>query len=146
MKESNRFAINHFKKMETHKISKTQLWTGRIMSWFVILFMLFDAVIKFVKPPVVIETTVNVLGYAEHHIVLHGFLGLIPTILYIIPRTSILGAVLLTAHLGGAIASNLRVDSPVFSHILFPVYIGILMWGGIWLRDEQLRNIFPFKK
>src|SRR5688500_3100845 len=101
--------------METNKISTSRLWTGRIMSGFVILFMLFYAIIKFFKPPVVIQTTVAELGYAEHHILLHGLFALIPTILYIIPRTSVLGAVLLTAHLGGAIASHLRVDNPVFS-------------------------------
>jgi len=129
--------------MET--ISKSRLWTGRIMSWFAILFLLFDASIKFARIPEVIQTTVNELGYAEHHILVHGFLGLITTVLYIIPRTSILGAVLLTGFLGGAIASNLRVDNPLFSHILFPVYVGILVWGGIWLRDERLRAIFPFK-
>lgn len=132
--------------METNKISKIRLWTGRIMSLLVILFMLFDAIIKFLKPAEVIKTTVNELGYGEHHIILHGFFSLIPTILYSIPRTSILGAVLLTAHLGGAIASHLRVDNPVFSHTLFPVYIATLMWGGVWLRDEHLRSIFPFKR
>ena len=116
------------------------------MSWLVILFMLIDAVTKFIKPPDVLKITVNELGYAEHHIILLGFLSLIPTILYAIPRTSILGAVLLTAHLGGAIASHLRVDNPVFSHMLFPVYLALLMWGGIWLRDEQLRNILPYRK
>jgi hypothetical protein len=132
--------------METNKISKSQIWTGRIMSGFVILFMLFDAVIKFIKPPQVIETTVNELGYSEHHIMLHGFSALIPTILYAMPRTSILGAVLLTAHLGGAIASHVRVDNPLFSHTLFPVYTAILMWGGVWLRDERLQEVFPLKK
>jgi hypothetical protein len=134
------------KKMDTTKISTSRLWTGRIMSWFVILFLLFDATVKFLKLPVVIKTTVGELGYAEHHIILHGFFVLIPTILYAIPRTSVLGAVLLTAHLGGAIASNLRVDNPVFSHTLFPVYTAILMWGGIWLRDERLRSVLPFSK
>lgn len=128
------------------EISKSRLWTGRIMSWFAILFLLFDAILKFVKPPEVVQTTVNELGYAEHHILVHGVLGLTVTILYIIPLTSILGAVLLTGYLGGAVAIHLRVDNPLFSHMLFPVYIGILVWGGIWLRDERLRAIFPFKK
>jgi len=132
--------------METIQISKSRLWTGRIMSGFVVLFLLFDATIKFLKLPPVIETTVNQLGYAEHHILVHGLLALIPTILYAIPRTSVLGAVLLTAYLGGAIASNLRVDNPLFSHLLFPVYIAILMWGGIWLRDERLRALIPYNK
>jgi hypothetical protein len=132
--------------MSAATVSKFQLWISRAMSGAVILFMLFDATIKFIKPIQVIETTVHELGYAEHHILIHGFLALIPTILYAIPRTSILGVVLLTAHLGGAIASNLRVDNPLLSNILFPVYTAILAWGGLWLRDEQLRNLLPIKR
>lgn len=132
--------------MERVAISKSRLWTGRIMSGFVVLFMLFDAIIKFLKLPDVIQNTVNELGYQEHHILIHGLLALIPTILYAIPRTSVLGAVLLTAHLGGAIASHLRVDNPLFSHMLFPVYVGIIMWAGLWLRDEKLSAILPVKK
>jgi DoxX-like family len=120
-----------------------QVITGWVISGFVILFMLFDAVIKFLKPAEVISTTVNELGYAEHHILIHGILALSATLLYAIPRTSILGAILLTGHFGGAIASHLRVDNPIFSHTLFPVYVGILMWLGLWLRNKQLRNIFP---
>ena len=130
--------------MET--TSKTALIVGKIMSWFVILFLLFDAVIKFIKPAPVIQSTMHELGYQEHHIMIHAFLGLIPTLLYAIPRTSILGAVLLTAHLGGAIASHLRVDNPLFSHTLFPVYTAIIMWGGIWLREPRLRNILPYRQ
>ena len=132
--------------MNTNTISKTQLWTGRIMSSLVILFMLFDAVLKFIKPEAVIQTTIHELGYQEHHILIHGLLALIPTILYAIPRTSVLGAVLLTAHLGGAIASHMRVDNPLFSHLLFPVFVAILMWGGIWLRDNRLQKMIPLKQ
>jgi hypothetical protein len=132
--------------METTKISTSHLWIGRILSGIVILFLLFDATIKFLKLPEVVRTTVGELGYSEHHILIHGVLVLACTILYMIPRTSILGAVLLTGYLGGAIASHVRVDNPLFSHTLFPVYIGIMMWGGIWLREERLRNIFPFKR
>lgn len=132
--------------MATGTISKSQLLTGRILSGLVILFMLFDATIKFMKPAEVVKTTVDELGYAEHHILIHGILALTMTLLYAIPRTSILGAILLTAHFGGAIASHLRVDNPIFSHTLFPVYIGILMWLGLWLRNLQLRNLFPLNK
>jgi hypothetical protein len=108
--------------------------------------MLFDATIKFLKIDPVIKTTINELGYQDHHILIHALLALFCTILYAIPRTSILGAVLLTAYFGGAIASNLRVDKPLFSTILFPVYMGIIMWGGIWLKDVRLQQLFPFKK
>ncbi|HET9487280.1 MAG TPA: DoxX family protein, partial [Chryseosolibacter sp.] len=111
-------------------ISKSRLWTGRIMSGSVILFLLFDATIKFLRTEEVIDTTVKQLGWGEHHIIVHAFLVLVPTILYVIPITSVLGAVLLTAHFGGAIAAHLRVDNPLFSHTLFPVYTAILMWGG----------------
>lgn len=129
--------------MTTVAISRTQLYTGRILSGFVVLFMLFDAIIKFVKAPEAIQTTVNELGYSEHHILIHGILALVPTILYAFPKTSFLGAILLTAHLGGAIASHLRVDNPVLSHTLFPVYIALMMWGGLWLKDLGLRKLLP---
>lgn len=117
-----------------------------IMKWFVILFMLFDGIIKFIKPEPVIQTTINELGYKEHHILAHGFLSLIPTLLFVFPRTAVLGAVLMTGHLGGAIASHVRVDNPLFSHTLFPVYIGLLAWGSLWLANERLRSLLPIVK
>jgi hypothetical protein len=131
--------------METNEIPKSQILTGRIISGFVILFMLFDATLKFIKPVEVIQTTVNELGYAEHHILIHGILALTATLLYAIPRTSIIGAILLTAHFGGAVASHLRVDNPIYSHLLFPVYFGILMWLGLWLRNTKLRSLITLK-
>lgn len=115
------------------------------MSGLVILFMLFDSISKFFKPAPVVEGTVS-LGYAEHHIVVIAVLGLIPTLLYIFPRTSVLGAVLLTGYMGGAIATHVRLDAPLFSNTLFPVYIAILMWGGLWLREERVRKLLPLKK
>ena len=84
-----------------NNMSKATLWTSTIMRWFVILFMLFDAIMKFIKPEAVINTTINELGYKDHHIIFHGFTALIPTLLFMIPRTRLLGAILLTAHLGG---------------------------------------------
>jgi hypothetical protein len=125
----------------TQSISKGRLWTGRIMSGLAILFMLFDSILKLIKPPEVVEGTV-VLGFAEHHILLIGILGLISTLLYAIPRTTVLGAILLTGYFGGVIATHIRLDNPLFSHILFPVYIAILVWGGIWLRDERVLKLF----
>ena len=132
--------------MEKKHTSKAVFWTSTIMRWFVILFMLFDAVIKFIRPAPVMQSTITELGYKEHHILIHGFTALLPTLLLIIPRTRILGAILLTAHLGGAIASQLRIDNPAFSHTLFPLYIGVLMWSSIWLGDERLRSVFPVVK
>ena len=130
--------------METS--SKASHWASVIMRWMVILFMLFDAIIKFIKPAPVIQATIQELGYKDHHILIHGLTALIPTILFIFPRTTILGAILLTAHLGGAIASQLRVDNPLFSNILFPVYVALLMWGSIWLKSERLRSVLPLIK
>ncbi|MFC0212392.1 DoxX family protein [Paenibacillus chartarius] len=123
-------------------ISKGSLWTGRIMSWLTIAFMLLDSVMKLVKPPEVVEGTLT-LGFAEHHITVIGILGLAATILYAIPRTSFLGVLLLTGYFGGVIATHLRMDAPLFTHLLFPVYLAVLAWGGIWLRDRRVRNLIP---
>jgi hypothetical protein len=131
--------------MENQSESKTKRWTSYIMSGLVILFMLFDSIMKFVKPPEVIEGTVA-LGFAESHLTTLGTLGLVSTLLYIFPRTSILGAVLLTGYFGGAMATHVRLNNPLFSHILFTVYLGILMWGGLWLRNQKLRELFPVIK
>lgn len=125
----------------TEKISKGRLWTGRIMSGIVILFMLFDGISKLFKPAVVVEGTVT-LGFAEHHIVTIGILALLSTLLYAIPRTAILGAVLLTAFYGGVVATQIRVDAPLFSNTLFAVYLAILAWGGLWLRNDKVRRLF----
>lgn len=127
----------------TYTLPKPALLTGKILSAFVILFMAFDIAMKFIQPEPVLQTTIHELGYKPHHILMHGWLALIPTILYLVPRTSILGAILLTAYFGGAIASHLRVDNPLFTHMLFPVYLAIFMWAGLWLRNERLRKIFP---
>lgn len=126
-------------------ISKARIWTSRIMGGIVILFMLFDSVFKFIKPAEVVQGTVE-LGYAEHHLPVIGILGLLSIVLYAIPRTSLLGVVLLTGYFGGAIATHIRLDNPLFSHVLFPVYLAILAWGALWLKDEKVRQLIPFKK
>jgi hypothetical protein len=125
--------------------SKGKLWTGRIMGGLVIAFMLMDSIFKFFPNEMVTAGTVE-LGYQAHHIPVWGTLGFISILLFIIPRTQILGAILLTGYFGGAIATHVRLDNPLFSHILFPVYLAILMWGSLWLRNENLRNLFPVKK
>ena len=102
--------------------------------------MLADSIFKFIQPAEVVQGTVD-LGYATHHIAIIGMLGLLSILLYAIPRTAILGAILLTGYFGGAIATHLRLDNPLFSHTLFPVYLGILAWGGLWLRDERVRRL-----
>lgn len=131
--------------INTNQISKPRLWTSWIMSGLVILFMLADSAFKFIKPAEVVEGTIA-LGYAEHHLLVIGMLGLLSTLLYAWPRTAVLGAVLLVGYFGGAIATHLRLDNPLFSHTLFPVYLAILAWGGIWLRDKRLHELIPLKK
>ena len=126
-------------------VSKTKLWTSYVMSGLVILFMLMDGIMKFVKPPEVIEGTLA-LGFAEHHLPVIGLLGLISTLLYTFPRTSIVGAILLTGYFGGAVATHLRLNNPLFTHTLFTVYFGILIWGGLWLRNSKLRELLPLRQ
>ena len=126
-------------------LSKGRLWAARIMSGLPALFLLVDAVGKLVRPAPVVEGTLQ-LGYPESVILGLGIVLLACTVLYIIPRTAILGAILLTGYLGGAVATHVRVGSPLFSHILFPVYLGVLIWGGLYLRDERLRAMFPLRR
>jgi hypothetical protein len=128
-------------------ISGTALWGGRILSGLVVLFMLFDGGIKLVPLDVVIEAT-SQLGYPPSTNLARtlGVLGLACTALYAIPRTAVLGAILLTGYLGGTVASHLRVGSPVFSHLLFGVYLGLMVWGGLFLRDARVRALIPFRQ
>jgi hypothetical protein len=126
-------------------VSKTKRWTSYVMSGLVILFMLMDSIMKFVKPSEVIEGTLA-LGFAEQHLPIIGTLGLISTLLYAFPRTSILGAILLTGYFGGAVATHLRLNNPLFTHTLFTVYFGILIWGGLWLRNIKLRELLPLRQ
>jgi hypothetical protein len=125
--------------------SKRRLWTGRIMSTLPALFLLVDGVGKLVKLAPVVQGTVQ-LGYPESVLLGLGIVLLSCTVLYMIPRTAVLGAILLTGYLGGAVATHVRVGSPLFSHILFPVYLAVLLWGGLYLRDERLRALIPLRR
>jgi hypothetical protein len=125
--------------------SRKSLWVGRILSGFAVLFMVSDGVIKLFQITAVKETFTQ-LGYPTDLAVGIGILGLICVAIYLIPRTSVLGAILLTGYLGGAVATHVRVGSPLFSHRLFPIYIGLFIWGGLYLRDRGLRNLIPFRK
>ena len=120
---------------------------GYALSSVVILFMLFDGGIKLVPPAMVIETTAQ-LGYPATVSFVRGLgiVGLSCTLLYAIPRTSAIGAILLTGYLGGTVATHLRVGTPIFSHMLFGVYLGILLWGGLYLRDGRLRSLVPYRR
>lgn len=124
--------------------SKAALWTGRIISALVVSFLVFDGVIKVIKDPHVLAAAVEV-GYPPSSMVWIGALLLACTLLYAIPRTTVLGAMLLTGYLGGAVATNVRISHPVFECI-FPVIFGVLTWGGLFLRDPMLREMIPFRK
>jgi hypothetical protein len=132
---------------QTAPVSKKSLWAGRIMSGLVIAFLAFDVLIKFVTPapPPVLEAFAH-LGWSPSLAPVLGILLLVSTVLYAIPKTSVLGAILLTGYLGGAIATHLRVGDPLFSHVLFPTYLGVLLWGGLYLRDERLHTLIPLAK
>ncbi|WP_217593578.1 DoxX family protein [Cohnella sp. GbtcB17] len=121
-------------------ISGVRRWTSRAMGGVAVLFMLFDGIGKLVGPAPVVEAT-RELGFAEHHLAIMGILSLLATLLYMMPRTAFLGAILLTGYLGGAVAVQVRIDAPLFSNTLFPVYVAVLVWGTLWLRDERLRRL-----
>lgn len=126
--------------------SRAAQWTGRVLSGVGVLFMLFDGgakVLDLIPPDV---KAANSLGWPDHTLFTVGVISLICTALYLIPRTAVLGAILLTGYFGGAIASHVRVDSPLFSHTLFPVYIAALFWVGLLLRDDRVRAIFAPRK
>ena len=124
--------------------SKGMLWSGWVMSALPALFLLMDGVMKLMKPEIVVKTTVQ-LGYPESVVLGLGILLLACTVLYLIPRTCILGAILLTGYLGGAVATHVRVEDGVFP-ALFPVILGALLWGGLVLRDGQLRAFLPWRR
>jgi DoxX-like protein len=125
------------------QISKKALWAARIISALPALFLLVDGTMKLIKPVPVVEATVK-LGYPESSILGIGIVLLTSTILYLIPRTAILGAILLTGYLGGAVATHVRVGEGPFP-VLFPVFFGVLVWGGLWFRDGRLRALIPIR-
>jgi hypothetical protein len=124
--------------------TKTKVWTARVLTGLAIAFLLLDAVIKVLQLPPAVQGTLE-LGFPASAVLGIGLLELACIVLYVTPRTSILGAILLTGYLGGAIASQVRVGAPVFSHILFPTYIAALAWVGLYLRDERLRILVPIR-
>jgi hypothetical protein len=121
-------------------ISKIRRWTGRTLRTLAVLFLVMDGGMKLFKPPFVVEATVQ-LGYPVSAIVGIGIALLICTTLYVIPRTAILGAILLTAYLGGAVASNVRAGTPTFN-VVFPILFGVVVWAALVLRDRRLEHIF----
>jgi hypothetical protein len=132
---------------ETAPVSKTARRTGHVLSGLVIAFMLFDGAIKLVPWPIVTET-MEKIGYGSSESLARtlGVITVACTVLYAIPPTSIVGAILLTGYLGGAMASHVRIGSPLFTHTLFGLYLGLMVWGGLWLRDRDLRALIPFRR
>ena len=128
-------------------ISTAARWTGRVLSSVVVLFLLFDGAIKLLPLQIVTET-MDKMGWGAGEGLARslGIITIVCTLLYAVPPTSILGAILLTGYLGGAIASHVRIDSPLFSHTLFGLYLGLILWGGLWLRDPALRSLLPFRR
>lgn len=127
---------------QTAPASRGMLWTGRIITALIALFLLFDCAVKLMKSPQAVQGTIQ-LGYPESKVVPIGLVLLASLAFYLLPRTSILGAILLTGYLGGATATMVRVSSP---WVLFPVLIGMLVWAGLYFRDEQLRALIPLRR
>jgi hypothetical protein len=122
-------------------VSKKMLWTGLIISALPVLLLVFSGALKLIKPAVVVEEFAR-LGYPERLVVGIGILELFCTVVYLIPRSSVLGAILLTGYLGGATATHVRIGDPFF----IPIVLGILVWGGLFLRDDRLRALIPLRR
>jgi DoxX-like family len=126
---------------------KSRLLTGRILSTLTILFLIMDIVVKFIRPiPPQVMQSITQLGFQPSLMAAIGILLTICTVLYVIPATSVLGALLLTGYLGGAVSVQLRVGNPLFGYVLFPVYVGVLMWAGLCLRESRLLALLPLRK
>ena len=116
------------------------VWVGRVLSGLAVLFLAFDAVIKLMQLPMAIQGTTD-LGYPASVVLPLGIIQVVCLIVYLIPRTSVLGAILWTGYLGGAIATHVRLGNPLFTHQLFPIYVAALLWGGLYLRDRRVRAL-----
>ncbi len=130
--------------IQSTPISNKAVWAGRIVSALAGLFLLLDGVMKLFKPAPVVEATVG-LGYPENVIVPLGIVLTVCTILYFVPRTAVLGAILITGYLGGAVATHVRVNGGAFP-IVFAVVFGVLIWGGLWFRDDRVRALIPLRR
>ena len=129
----------------THRTaSKKALWTGRVLTGIAVAFMLFDSITKILKVDAVVKASEQ-FGYPVSLLSTIGVILLVCLIIYVIPRTSLIGALLITDYLGGAVEANLRVGTPLFSNALFPVYFAVLVWGGLFLREQRVREFFSLK-
>ena len=130
--------------IQTAPASRTNLRAGRILTGLVVSFLLFDCTIKLMKLAPAVEGTAR-LGYQVSLVPVIGLILLVCTALYVTPSTAILGGIFLTGYLGGAVASQLRIGEPLLSHVLFPIYFAVLLWGGLYLREPRLRALFPLR-
>ena len=131
--------------LTSHAGSRRRLWTGRVLSWLAVLFLFFDSAGKLLQVQPVVDGT-RQLGYPRDIVFSLGVILLSCVAAYVIPRTSVLGALLLTGYLGGAVATHVRVESPLFTHVLFPTYVAALLWGGLFLRDPRLQSFLPIRR
>ena len=122
------------------------VWSGRVLTGLFALFILGASVLPKLSGMPIAEQTMAELGWPSGYVLMIGLMELTFLILYLIPRTSLLGAVLFTGLLGGAMATQIRAEMPLFSHVLFSIYLGLFMWGGLWLRDPAWRAMFPFRR
>ena len=127
--------------VSTPAISRASIWSGRIVSGVISVLLALDAGLKLFMLGPAVEGTAQ-LGYLPHVVFPLGLIEGMSLVLYLIPRTSVLGAVLWTGYLGGAVATHVRLANPLFTHTLSPIYVAIMLWGGLWLRDRRLRNVF----
>jgi hypothetical protein len=134
--------IHHVDQDSTARPDRRALWTGRVLTGVAVLFLVFDAIVKLLALPQAIEGTAQ-LGYPASVVQAIGVIELVCLVAYLVPRTAIIGAVLWTGYLGGAIASHVRLGNPLFTHTLFPIYIAALLWAGLWLRDRRVRALLP---
>jgi hypothetical protein len=124
--------------------SKRALWTGRVLSGFAVAFLLMDATFKLIASPEAVAGTTE-LGWSAGVLFGLGIVQYVCLAVYLVPQTAVLGAILWTGYLGGAVATHVRVGNPLFSHILFPTYVAALLWLGLWLRDARVRAVVPFR-
>ena len=125
--------------------SRKALWAGRVLSALAVLFLVVDATMKLLQLPVAMQVT-RQLGYPESAVFALGIVQAVCLVVYLVPRTAVLGAILWTGYLGGAVATHVRVGDPLFSHVLFPVYVAAFLWLGIWIRDRRLRAVLPVRQ
>ena len=125
---------------------KTMVWTGRVLSGVFVLFMLGASVAPKLLGLPVADETMSALGWPAGHALWIGIFELVCVLLYVYPRTNLLGAALTMALFGGAMAIHIRAGSPLFSHVLFSIYLALFMWGGLWLRDPKIRAMFPLRR